>query len=975
MNIVEYNDSYAQQVADMWNKSGSNWGDDASLKTAAEVISEESKSGNIKLYLAIDNDQVVGYCSFSEYQHDEGASYLPLLNVRPDYHGKKVGKQLILKVLENAVASKWPRFDLFTWSGNIKAMPLYKKCGFFWEKNNNTVHLMNFIPYLYQTEAFTEYMNQIDWYQDSKRVINMEQDGNIVNGFDYFRYDFENNFTKLAFEFEKSGRGLRFVETPDYKIEMTLPKHKLVYDQNYDVTFKIVNKSGKPLEVGLQGVNNKMVTSTFNSTHTVEKEMIVTETFTVSETNKTQDKMKTFPCVITDVTINGKKAQFKLGLEPKSPVSVKLKTLEFTHILGREYDGYLELENNLEEKTTFDITMDSKLITIKQDINITLDPKEKRSIQFQYDVKEFGFIDEDITLAYNGKTLNQNVKEVIKGYDEDFYGETETMGYLVSGNYTVLINKQRNNLVYKSQYNQDVQTAFLTPQIGMPYSLEFANKIPTLSFEKPNQMDVRYDSDAFYGVSLIVHVKNLRGIMEVQYELVNNGDKRELALMIPIWQGVNDAVIPYNNKLLQTNKLEGAYLTDLEADLFDENWIYSEKHKVGLVWDKTESVKVSAWKMSSVKEGIVIEKGESYKSGNYYVSYAHNEMKELRAFAGNKTDKDFMKFLEVNINDGNPFVNGEVKASLISYKKVMVDGVFKCDEKVAKLKETLSITPGLKTITIDTDESIRTETRQLFETKGNVSYQETDEFKIIDNGVLTFKASEKYADAIISLKFNNHEWLDSNYPEPKERAWWGTFSGGINTRFAGIQDNVVLEEPRTIEYVTLKDNFNNEWKGLKLSVSFEKDEDLKGLVVDTYVVTLPGLPVVHTFGNITNNTGKLIENKHYHRFNVLQLDDDNKKAFFTLGDIDYKCGNIGTERDTRKLISFKSTRDHKMVFYNKSGDLEIDTQSAYTIAFNGDFLTIPDQTSKHLVGDFIIFTKEDFKPEHLQDLNNIKFEV
>jgi len=92
MKIVGYNDSYAKKVADMWNKSVVNWGNEDVIQTESDVIAAESSSGNLKVYLAIDDNQVVGYCSLSEYKHDEGASYLPLLNVIPEYQGKKLGK-------------------------------------------------------------------------------------------------------------------------------------------------------------------------------------------------------------------------------------------------------------------------------------------------------------------------------------------------------------------------------------------------------------------------------------------------------------------------------------------------------------------------------------------------------------------------------------------------------------------------------------------------------------------------------------------------------------------------------------------------------------------------------------------------------------------------------------------------------------------------------------------------------------------
>ncbi|MFD0960511.1 hypothetical protein [Paenibacillus chungangensis] len=57
----------------------------------------------------------------------------------------------------------WPRLDLFTWAGNTKAVPLYKKCGFFWEKKDDSVHLMNFIPTVLQTEALLPSLERLDW--------------------------------------------------------------------------------------------------------------------------------------------------------------------------------------------------------------------------------------------------------------------------------------------------------------------------------------------------------------------------------------------------------------------------------------------------------------------------------------------------------------------------------------------------------------------------------------------------------------------------------------------------------------------------------------------------------------------------------------------------------------------------------------------------------------------------------------------
>lgn len=144
IKIVEYSHDLAAAVAEMWNHSRQGWGGGNDITTEENVRQQEENSINLNTYLAMEGDQVVGYCGLSEYREDQGALYIALLNVRDDYHGKKIGKQLVLKAIERTIQLKWPRLDLYTWAGNTKAVPLYKKCGFFWEERDDTVHLMNF---------------------------------------------------------------------------------------------------------------------------------------------------------------------------------------------------------------------------------------------------------------------------------------------------------------------------------------------------------------------------------------------------------------------------------------------------------------------------------------------------------------------------------------------------------------------------------------------------------------------------------------------------------------------------------------------------------------------------------------------------------------------------------------------------------------------------------------------------------------
>ena len=198
IQIVEYDPSYAQAVADMWNCSQESWEEATASAALTNVAQDMENAGNLRVFLAVQGNEVIGFCSCSHYKMDEGALYVPLLNVRPDYHGRKVGKLLILKAVQTTVEMGWPRLDLFTWAGNTKAVPMYKKCGFFWEKKDNAVHLMNFIPSFCRQRLLGLIWSGIYWYSDSLRNLDIRPDGRSVNGFDFFEYALERWCCPLA---------------------------------------------------------------------------------------------------------------------------------------------------------------------------------------------------------------------------------------------------------------------------------------------------------------------------------------------------------------------------------------------------------------------------------------------------------------------------------------------------------------------------------------------------------------------------------------------------------------------------------------------------------------------------------------------------------------------------------------------------------------------------------------------------------
>ncbi|MBT2284129.1 hypothetical protein J7E78_11330 [Paenibacillus polymyxa] len=77
-------------------------------------------------------------------------------------------------------------------------------------------------------------------------------DGRRECGFDFFDYTWKKGDVSLRAEFEKSGRGLTALETPDYEISTEVDDHDLVFGSSYKVRYRIKNTSASELAVEIK---------------------------------------------------------------------------------------------------------------------------------------------------------------------------------------------------------------------------------------------------------------------------------------------------------------------------------------------------------------------------------------------------------------------------------------------------------------------------------------------------------------------------------------------------------------------------------------------------------------------------------------------------------------------------------------------------------------------------------------------------
>ncbi|OPL19332.1 MAG: hypothetical protein AVO35_11340 [Candidatus Aegiribacteria sp. MLS_C] len=204
-------------VTRMWRESLDGWppGFFGGSGITAETVRREERSSN-KLFtiLALFGDRVVGYCLVSPYGGEPDASYVNLVNVVPDMHGRGIGKALLLDAVARSSELGLYRIDLHTWPANMKAVPLYKKTGFFWVPDTS-VYMQNYMPFLLGMNEFRDFLEGEDWYSCLRRELTEEQDRQRTDsGRDVFTYWFRMGDREFLAEFDRSGRILSRLEYP-----------------------------------------------------------------------------------------------------------------------------------------------------------------------------------------------------------------------------------------------------------------------------------------------------------------------------------------------------------------------------------------------------------------------------------------------------------------------------------------------------------------------------------------------------------------------------------------------------------------------------------------------------------------------------------------------------------------------------------------------------------------------------------------
>lgn len=915
IHIIEYDPSYAAALADMWNRSNESWGGGTNLRTEETVRREMESSSNLYAFLAVHEKEVVGFCSFAHYRYDERALYVPLLNVRPDYHGYKVGRNLILNAVRKTVEAGWPRLDLFTWAGNTKAVPMYKKCGFFWEKKDDNVHLMNFIPTILQTEALAPYFQELDWYADSTRELVIEPDGRRERGFDFFDYTWKKGDVSLRAEFEKSGRGLTALETPDYEISTEVDDHDLVFGSSYKVRYRIKNTSASELAVEIKGEDNKNIRFALDIAQAVAsgETIIVEGEFHLDPITEEQNNNKTHPVVASTWLIGGKKAEFRLGIAPKFPAKI-MTILPVKELYpGIPAELVLNVENNVDAETEFslDLPEDEFLEWAERSVHFKVPAKGKMSMPVPFTLRSYGLYSQEVEVTAvpvgnHAISFTSKISVLMKGIEGKYGGQIEGQWVAVNGAFSLHMNKHDN--VMWIEYPGSRHSFWWTyPKLGRPFAEELSKKqakeVNIYPEGERQVLEALYDSEDFPGLQIKSVVKlSANGIAEFYHEVENTRDtawEEDLYLMNNFGFYGNRLILPYQGRFVD---MEDDYAGDpnhWDSSQITENWLFCKEEygACGIYWDpslkllRPEYTLGLQHELGRLEAGAVAQTKETVFALNTFAKWS-----DFRAFARKRRNPVIPlldSHLDLTLSEGNPFAPDVLQATLTEHKLVSLAGKLELyvqqggeSEVMAAVKEFIpeqNLNSAKLTFSPDEadrdqhvsgwkvrglyrgEDRIQERTALWFPQSGTEVKQKIEEgssgpLYTVDNGVLSIAVAPEFGSVVHSLKYAGEEWLDSSYPEPAPRSWWNPWYGGLGVGAPGMNGFSRQLEQRAASWTEHKDQYGNVWKGIKLTTRIEKHEANRGITINQHYLMLPGVPVLCTLLAVTNESGLTLTN-------------------------------------------------------------------------------------------------------------------
>jgi len=409
----------AELLADMWNRSDSGWPGGWTRgipETAERTLENMKKIDRLGIYVVEYEGEIVGYGDFRAQAGQKEVAYLQTLNARPDQHGKGVGRRLVLKILEKTIELGYKQLTIGTWPGNTKAVPLYKKTGFFWIPETD-VFMQNYIPTILSLPIAKDFFAKHYWYQCQKRDLSIAPDEIEWNGVKVFPYHFEADGEFIKVIADKQSESITAIETNDLSVACCVGKEDVPTGLEHPVRWEIENRRDEPLQITLIAGGEEGIALDVLENFLVTDRTTIEKNFSVSPEIKQKKWGEPAHKIISTLMINGEPLSLGTAVKPVQPIDIEYSGQ--TVVPGKKNERVLvKLRNRLDVPVDGQLIIDPKpgLKLDKLSADFSLQAKSWTSCLFWLQIDEVGTFQTKMRVegtTENGEKISTKTKTVV----------------------------------------------------------------------------------------------------------------------------------------------------------------------------------------------------------------------------------------------------------------------------------------------------------------------------------------------------------------------------------------------------------------------------------------------------------------------------------------------------------------------------------------------------------------------------------
>jgi GNAT superfamily N-acetyltransferase len=354
--IREYRDEDLPALALHWKESVGGWppGFMAQVGDCTEESIREwlMRKKYFAVWLGWLGDRIVSFISYARYFDDVDVTYVDLFNAHPSYHGKGYGRAVLVKAVERAVRDKVKRLDLHTWAANLKAMPLYKKCGFFWRPGTQ-VHMYNFLPTVLNNELVRDFLGDADWYPSLHQNLDQKEDSETYDGCYYHKYRFERGGRVMEVLVDPSTSGVASIETDDYAIKCEIPGETHVAGFSQPVKWTFRWSGGRPARIKIACEPGDRIKYGFNEDFELRGERIFDTVVTPNSDIVPEHVDWHGKPIACRIELDGRRTIFKPGVRAVRPFKLMSAPWPLRMTPGEERELVLNLDSGMQSDAVF----------------------------------------------------------------------------------------------------------------------------------------------------------------------------------------------------------------------------------------------------------------------------------------------------------------------------------------------------------------------------------------------------------------------------------------------------------------------------------------------------------------------------------------------------------------------------------------------------------------------------------------------